>query len=56
MATYSVAFGVVEHDGARYDEGSMLPDLTEDQVVQLLAIGAISLAAETPKHHKGKGD
>jgi len=56
MATYSVAYGVVEHDGTRYEEGSMVPDLAEDQAVQLLAIGAISLAAETPKHQKGKGD
>lgn len=56
MATYSVAYGVVEHDGARYKEGSMLPDLTEDQAAQLLAIGAILLAAETPKPQKGKGD
>ena len=55
MAIHTVLIGPVEHNGTAYAEGSMLPDLTEDQAAQLLEIGAIALSKASSRLTK-QGD
>lgn len=53
MSKY-IAKTVIEHDGKLYAIGKPLPELTEDQTADLLALGAIEEAPEDKARSKGK--